>query len=187
MNRAYSSFVSRLICVPARATDTGQVFLVSSACSRNFASSIPGTSASVFKSMAVILNPLPAGSSFTVAIVLRRLAGCPAFSRLNASAIEKQPASAAPMSSSGFVPFPSSKRDEKEYGPSNAPLPSFVVPLPCLSVPSQTADPVRVAIVLPPVFVADYDSAEHRQTQFLFSLTNSGWFHSCDVNSRTSF
>src|SRR6266545_2739696 len=50
------------------------------------------------------------------------------------------------MSSSGFVPFPSSKRDEKEYGPSNAPLPSFMVPLPCFSVPSQTADPVRVAI-----------------------------------------
>src|SRR5947207_12977672 len=97
--------------------------------------------------MEVILNPPSAGSSFTVAVVLKRLAGGPAFSRLNESAMEKQPASAAPMSSSGFVPFPSSKRDENEYGPSKAPLPSFMVPLPCFSVPSQTADPVRVAIV----------------------------------------
>src|SRR5204862_7706462 len=55
------------------------------------------------------------------------------------------------------------------------------------SVPSEPADHVRVASVVPPVFVADYDSAEHRQTQFLVSLPISGWFHSCDVNSRTSF
>jgi hypothetical protein len=32
-----------------------------------------------------------------------------------------------------------------------------MVPLPCFSVPSQTADPVRVAIVLSPLFVG-YDS-----------------------------
>src|SRR5213083_2010823 len=153
---------------PARATDTGQVFLVSSACSRNFASSIPGTSASVFKSIEVILKPPSACSSFTVAVVLTRLAGCPAFSRLNDSAMEKQPASAAPMSSSGFVPFPSSKRDENEYGPSKAPLPSFMVPLPCFSVPSQTADPVRIAIVYLLDLFADYDSAGSRQAQFLF-------------------
>jgi hypothetical protein len=84
---------------------------------------------------------------FTVAVVLTRFAGCPAFSRLNASAIEKHPASAAPISSSGFVPPPLSKRDKNEKGPSNAPLPSFIVPLPCFSVPSHTADPVLVAIV----------------------------------------
>lgn len=29
--------------------------------------------------------------------------------------MEKQPAWAAPISSSGFVPVPSSKRDENEY------------------------------------------------------------------------
>ena len=33
-------------------------------------------------------------------------------------AIEKQPACAAAISSSGFVPSPSSKRDWNEYGPS---------------------------------------------------------------------
>ena len=39
------------------------------------------------------------------------------------SAIEKQPACAAPISSSGLVPAPSPKRDRKSYAPSNAPLP----------------------------------------------------------------
>jgi len=43
-----------------------------------------------------------------------RLGGKPAFSNPTESAIEKQPASAAPISSSGFVPLPFSKRDEKE-------------------------------------------------------------------------
>src|SRR5882762_3561424 len=62
-----------------------------------------------------------------------------------------------------------------------------MVPLPCFSVPSHTADPVRVAIVLPPLFVADYDSAGFRQAQFLFRLTNSSRFRSCDIFSRTSF
>src|ERR1051326_2853477 len=45
------------------------------------------------------------------------------------SAIEKQPAWAAPISSSGFVPGSSSKRVPKEYWPSKAPLPSDMVPL----------------------------------------------------------
>src|SRR5438046_6341467 len=111
---AYTRLASRLIWVPASATDTGQFFFVSSACSLNFVSSIPGTSASVFKSIVVIFGPPPTISSFTVAVVLIRFAGCPAFSKFAESAIEKQPASAAPISSSGFVPLPSSKRDENE-------------------------------------------------------------------------
>jgi hypothetical protein len=52
-----------------------------------------------------------------------------------------------------LVAFASSKRDENEYGPSNAPLPSFIVPLPCFSVPSHVADPIRVAIVLSPLLM----------------------------------
>src|SRR6266536_2868592 len=87
MHRGYTNFASRLICVPARATETGQVFFVSSACSLNFASSIPGTSASVFKSIVVIFGPPPTISSFTVAVVLTRFAGCPAFSRFAERAI----------------------------------------------------------------------------------------------------
>ena len=74
-SRAYTNFASRLIWVPAKATETGQVFFVSSACSRNFASSIPGTSASVLRSIVVIFGPPPTISSFTVAVVLIRFAG----------------------------------------------------------------------------------------------------------------
>src|SRR2546421_6011350 len=74
------------------------------------------------------------------------------------------------MSSSGFVPFPSSKRDENEYGPSNAPLPSFMFPLPSFSVPSQTADPVRVAMFYLLLFVANYDSRQTRLGAIDFSL-----------------
>src|SRR4029077_17066293 len=66
------------------------------------------------------------------------------------------------MSSSGFVPLPLSNRDKNEKGPSNAPLPSFIVPLPCFSVPSHTADPVRVAIILSPLDVVVYDFARER-------------------------
>jgi hypothetical protein len=55
------------------------------------------------------------------------------------SAIEKHPACAAAISSSGFVPLPSSNRDLNEYGPSHAPEPIFIDPLPCMMSPSQTA------------------------------------------------
>src|SRR5213594_2341919 len=72
------------------------------------------------------------------------------------------------MSSSGLVPFPSSKRDENEYGPSNAPLPSFMFPLPCLSVPSHTAVPVRVAMILSPLCVVDYGSRQMRTCAISF-------------------
>src|SRR5262249_22106776 len=82
--------------------------------------------------------------------------------------MEKQPASAAPISSSGFVPLASSKRDENEYRPSNAPLPSFIVPLPCFSVPSHTADPVRVAIVLPPLVLFELRFAPDMGARNLF-------------------
>src|SRR5436305_11158401 len=37
------------------------------------------------------------------------------------------------------------------------------------------------------VLFVDYDSAGYRQAQFLFSLTNSGRFRSCDIFSRTGF
>src|SRR4051812_21057725 len=52
------------------------------------------------------------------------------------------------MSSSGLVPVPLSKREPKEYWPSKAPLPRLTRPFPPLSVPSQTADPLRVIIVI---------------------------------------
>jgi hypothetical protein len=58
----------------------------------------------------------------------------------------KHPACAAPTNSSGLVPVPSSNREAKEYWPSKAPLPSVTFPLPSLSVPSQTALAVRLAM-----------------------------------------
>ena len=65
----YFSLAFNLISVPAKATDTGQVFFVCSANSLNFAWSIPGTSASVSRSMDVILNPAPTCPRLTLAVV----------------------------------------------------------------------------------------------------------------------
>src|SRR3546814_568804 len=62
--------------------------------------------------------------------------------------MEKHPACAAPISSSGLVPVPSSKRDEKEYCPSNAPLPRATLPEPLFRSPCHSARAVRVAIVV---------------------------------------
>jgi hypothetical protein len=79
-------------------------------------------------------------------LVLIRVGLKPAFVNPAARAIEKHPAWAAPINSSGFVPVPSSNRDAKEYCPSKAPLPNLTLPLPSLSVPSQTALAVRFAM-----------------------------------------
>src|SRR5207249_7109683 len=57
------------------------------------------------------------------------------------SAIEKQPACAAPTSSSGFVPFSFSKRVQNEYAASErTPLAVETVPRPSLRPPCQTAE-----------------------------------------------
>src|SRR6266851_2354220 len=50
------------------------------------------------------------------------------------------------MSSSGFVPGPSSKRDLNEYLPSKAPLPSLRVPAPSFRSPRHSASEIRLAI-----------------------------------------
>ena len=62
------------------------------------------------------------------------------------SAIAKQPAWAAPINCSGFVPAPSSKREPNYYGPLNSPFPKSSVPLPSLIVPSHRACAMRVGI-----------------------------------------
>src|SRR5271166_5889091 len=60
------------------------------------------------------------------------------------SAIVKQPACAAAISSSGFVPLPLSKRVPKEYCVSErVPLWVEMAPLPSLSPPDQAAEAVR--------------------------------------------
>src|ERR1051325_7803838 len=82
------------ISVPARACDTGQPAFAAWACSANVAWSMPRTLASQTIWLLVILKPPPCGAS--------------------ESAIAKQPAWAAPSSSSGLVPSPSSNRDANE-------------------------------------------------------------------------
>src|SRR5260370_32516855 len=149
-----------LISVPARACDTGQFFFAVSACSRKVSASMPGTSPSVLSSIVVILKPSPTFSRLTFALVLMRVGLNPPFVNPAARAIEKHPACAAPINSSGFVPVPSSNLEAKEYwnsplplgegsgvrARSVAPLPKLILPLPSLSVPSQTALAVRFAM-----------------------------------------
>src|SRR6187431_2341228 len=63
--------------------------------------------------------------------------------------IEKQPACAAAMSSSGFVPGPFSKRVPKEYWASlSTPLSVEMAPLPAFKSPRQTADAFRFMFAL---------------------------------------
>jgi hypothetical protein len=57
----------------------------------------------------------------------------------------KQPACAAAISSSGFVPFAFSNRVENEYGVlESTPLSLDIVPSPSLSDPFHTAEALRI-------------------------------------------
>jgi hypothetical protein len=102
--------------------DTGQPFLAPSACSWKALLSIPGTWASVVSSMRVMPNPSPTFSRWTRAAVWMRVGGWPALVRPAERALEKQPAWAAAISSSG-LDFPSGlpMRVARLYGSSNAP------------------------------------------------------------------
>jgi len=65
-------------------------------------------------------------------------------------AIEKQPAWAAAISSSGLVPGPFSKRDLKPYGASfKTPVSVEIVPPPSLMPPFQTADAFLMVMFAP--------------------------------------
>ena len=67
------------------------------------------------------------------------------------SAIEKQPACAAAISSSGLVPSPSSKRDWNEYGPLVGAARHAHRPVPSCREPFHTALAVLFGISQPPV------------------------------------
>src|SRR5450432_2460610 len=95
--------------------------------------------------MPVIVKPVSRRSSLTSAVVSTRFGCRPAFSRLSVSAIEKQPASAAPMSSSGLLPASPSKRVPAENVASGACAP-FIVPLPSLKPPCHVADALLMAM-----------------------------------------
>src|SRR5712692_8146292 len=73
----------------------------------------------------------------------------PALPSCAESAIVKHPACAAAISSSGFVPAPSSKRVENEYCVfESTPLAVEMVPLPLLRFPCHSADAFRC--IIPP-------------------------------------
>src|ERR671914_280651 len=132
----------------ASARDTGQPFFAASATCWNSSSDTPGTLARVSSSIRVIPKPSPTLSMCTVAVVSMLSAECPACPSSKDRAIEKQPACAAAISSSGFVPSPSWKRDWNEYGPSYAPLAIRMIPLPSCSDPSQRASAVLFGIAI---------------------------------------
>src|SRR5499433_700900 len=98
----------------------------------------------------MIENPSPTFSSFTRASVWIRVGVMRLRDNAAVKAIVKQPACAAPINSSGLVAdWPSSNRDLNEYGPSNAPLPTFSRPLPSARLPFHSASAFRVGIKPP--------------------------------------
>jgi len=97
----------------------------------------PGTSATVTSSILVIVGPAP---RCTVADVSMVAGGWPALVSWAARNIEKQPACAAPISSSGLVPLAApSNLDTNVKGALKNPESPFIVPAPSLSVPVHVA------------------------------------------------
>src|SRR5271165_326962 len=142
--RAQPSLASSVISALST-RDTGQFAFAPAAISANFSGVIPGTLATVRRWIEVIVQ-LVCGwfSKLSSAEVLRVSAVNPAPSRAAESAIVKQPAWAAAMSSSGFVPEPLANRDVKEYGVCRrTPLSVETAPLPLLRFPCQMADAFR--------------------------------------------
>src|SRR6187549_2319139 len=121
--------------------ETGQPALALLAAVANCAASAPGTDAFTTRWTAVMANPSSSLSSDTLAEV-RMLAGVrPNVPSCADNAIEKHPACAAAISSSGLVPLPSSNRVLNEYCVlANTPLSDEIVPLPSFRPPFHSAD-----------------------------------------------
>jgi hypothetical protein len=82
--------------------------------------------------------------SVTVAVVATRAGGVPAVVSCADNAIEKQPACAAAISSSGFVPAPFSNRVLNEYcALFSSPLSVEITPFPSLRLPFHSAEALR--------------------------------------------
>src|SRR5881394_1801260 len=108
---------------------------------------MPGTVAFVVRAIRVTVILPSTLSTVHAAEVSTRVAVVPFFSRSPLSAMLKHAASAAARSSSGFDPWPSSKRDEKLYAPPR-PVWPLNVPLPVLRPPLHTALAFRVGMLL---------------------------------------
>src|SRR5437763_4488400 len=97
------------------------------------------------------LTPQPASclSKLRLAVVSMRSGVIPALPSSAERAMEKQPACAAAISSSGLVPLPFSNRVVNEYWVlERTPLSVETMPLPPFKSPCQTADAFRV--IIPP-------------------------------------
>src|SRR4051794_20193959 len=148
-----SSFAS-IVMVAFSTFDTGQPAFASAVALSNAALSPPGIFTATSRCTAVIVKPPPSLSSVTVAVVPMRSGVIPALPSSADKAIEKQPACAAAISSSGLVPMPSAKRVENEYWVSlRTPLSVEIEPLPSCRPPCQTADALRfIALSCVPCF-----------------------------------
>ena len=94
----------------------------------------------------MIPKPSPCLRSWTLASVRIESGTLPPLLRISESAIEKQLACAAAISSSGLVPGSSSKRVPNEYAPSMTPEALLNVPLPPARSPFHSAVAVLIAI-----------------------------------------
>src|SRR5699024_548097 len=107
---AQPSFAVIVIGTLASAREIGQPFFAPSASSLNFAASTPGTVPVMASAIEVMVQPGSCFSIATTALVSSLVGSWPALVSANATAIVKQLACAAAISSSGFVPaLPSSE------------------------------------------------------------------------------
>src|SRR5688500_5705703 len=103
-----------MVGIEPSAREMMQPVLVFSTCCWNVALSTFGTTASTVSSTRLIRNPLSSLFRCTSALVFTLVGVKPADASELASAMEKQPACAAPSRSSGLAPLPCSKRDANE-------------------------------------------------------------------------
>src|SRR2546430_2749714 len=128
--------------------EMGQPAFAVCAAASNRARSAPGTFAPTSRWISVTVQPASSRSIVKAAAVAIESGVRPPWLSSADSAIEKQPACAAAINSSGFVPRPFSKRVLNEYCASaRTPLCVERVPLPSFNPPRQTADAVRFIIL----------------------------------------
>lgn len=112
-DRFYSS-LAFIVIFAFRTFDTGQPFSAASANFWKVAASAPGTLPTTSMWLAVIVQPESSFSIVSVTLVLMLSAVRLALPSCPESAIEKQPACAAAINSSGLVPAPFSNREMNE-------------------------------------------------------------------------
>lgn len=124
--------------------EIGQPDFAAAANASNLPLSAPGTCAVTSRWILLMVQPSANFSNVTVAVVSILLAASPAPYNCPESAIEKQPACAAAINSSGFVPTPFSNLVANEYCVCfSTPLSVEIVPLPSFNPPVHTADAFR--------------------------------------------